>query len=291
MQAVVDLISDDEDTGRPPAPRPFVNGEVFDLISSDDDEAPPPAPAAIPAALAKRKASELNEPSDKKLGKRPVAAAAAAADDDEECMEIDQPEAQPFASGGSGGDAASSAAAGASNEEDDDELQFVGRTGQNALSDFPHARENCLESKWRPGAEANACPNCYCFVCDQPASKCPQWPAHCFATHTQDKWRRAREDWKRHAAAGAPMAAAASASASSSSSSSAAAPSSSSSSPSAGRTMVPREERVRWPAEKILKALEQVYPIEEPDPPGLAPGLSLRPYQRQECVVRRPILP
>ena len=165
-------------------------------------------------------------------------------------------------------------------EDDDEELQFVGRTGQNALSDFPHSRENCLESKWRPGAEAKACANCFCYVCDAPVKQCPQWRTHCAATHTQEKWRRARTEWKASggAAATAPAAAAAASSSSSSSSSAAA---SSSSALMAGHTPTPASEQTRWSAERILKAVEQVYPVEDPDPPGLGPGLSLRPYQRQ----------
>jgi hypothetical protein len=35
------------------------------------------------------------------------------------------------------------------------------------------------------------------------------------------------------------------------------------------------------PCSQILKDIEQVYPIESPDPPGFRKGLSLRPYQRQ----------
>ena len=62
---------------------------------------------------------------------------------DQECMEVEPAPAQPFNRGG----ASSSAAA---NEDDDEDLQFVGRTGLRALSDFPHSRENCLESPWRP---------------------------------------------------------------------------------------------------------------------------------------------
>ena len=34
-------------------------------------------------------------------------------------------------------------------------------------------------------------------------------------------------------------------------------------------------------ADELLAALEAVYPIETPEPPGLLPEIQLRPYQRQ----------
>ena len=34
------------------------------------------------------------------------------------------------------------------NDDDDDDVQCTGRTGDNALSDFPHARENCVAIKF-----------------------------------------------------------------------------------------------------------------------------------------------
>ena len=149
-------------------------GECLDLCTSDEEEVAPAAAVAPP--LAKRKASELNAhdtPSEKFIGKRPAAAvasssaaaasssaaaasssaAAAAAldsDDDEVCMEVEAPVAPAPMTTGGGGSAA--------NDDDDDDLQFVGRTGKNALSDFPHSRENCLESPWK-GNERKACPN------------------------------------------------------------------------------------------------------------------------------------
>ena len=55
-------------------------------------------------------------------------------------------------------------------EEDDDDVMCTGRTGANALSDFPHARENCAAVRFLAGQEHKHCPNCYCYVCDAPGA-------------------------------------------------------------------------------------------------------------------------
>eukprot|EP00966_Prymnesium_polylepis_P091511 2118216-Prymnesium_polylepis.1 len=51
-------------------------------------------------------------------------------------------------------------------DEDDDDVKFVGRTGDLALADFPHARENCAAFKYVQGQEQKCCPNCFCYVCE-----------------------------------------------------------------------------------------------------------------------------
>jgi len=109
---------------------------------------------------------------------------------------------------------------------DDDELQLVGSTGDNALADFPHARENCVLFPFpavgggdgaaargggqRPfgtaeqvAAASKRCPNCYCFVCDVPASECRKWwtatsqrPPHCLATYQSKYWKDRRNRHK-----------------------------------------------------------------------------------------------
>ena len=304
---VINLLDDDDDAVTATAPRRWTgafhgHGETLDLCTSDEEDVAPKPPP-----LAKRKASELNNSasaglSSNALGKRPAVAdqggkpAADAAtvdphnndddgegDDEDLCVEVEPQKAAPVP------------AQAPSDSDRDEDIQFVGRTGMNALADFPHGRENCLESPWKPGSEAKACPNCYCYVCDNVASSCPEWASsHCFATHTVDKWRRMRAAWK--AAGGKPSAAvaaaksgAASSSSSSSSSGSTArfgfsrpgslAPAPSSPPSPVERRYLSREERQRWPAERFLKAIEQVYPIEMPEPAGFA--FTLRPYQRQ----------
>ena len=61
-------------------------------------------------------------------------------------------------------------------------------------------RENCVAHPFQPGKESRRCGNCYCYCCDDHASKCPQWPEHCVATHTLAKWRDARQAWRDAAA-------------------------------------------------------------------------------------------
>ena len=56
----------------------------------------------------------------------------------------------------------------ATGAEDTDDVVFVGRTGDLALSDFPHCRENCVNHKFVPGREAESCSNCFCYVCAPP---------------------------------------------------------------------------------------------------------------------------
>ena len=74
------------------------------------------------------------------------------------------------------------------------DVVLVGQLGQNinALSDFPHARENCGVYKFQSGQEIQRCVNCYCYVCDAIASSCMSWTRHCQATHTKQEWRKER---------------------------------------------------------------------------------------------------
>ena len=66
---------------------------------------------------------------------------------------------------------------------------------RDAARQFPHARENCAEKKWVSGrfkANTEFCGNCFCFVCDGPASACKEWEQHAQATHTASMWRDMR---------------------------------------------------------------------------------------------------
>jgi hypothetical protein len=55
----------------------------------------------------------------------------------------------------------------------DADLEFVGRSGDLALSDFPHSRHNCLNISFATGAEHKFCDHCYCS---------------CRADRIQDAW-------------------------------------------------------------------------------------------------------
>ena len=158
------------------------------------------------------------------------------------------------------------------NDDDDDDVQCTGRTGDNALSDFPHARENCVAIKFVQGQEAKHCANCYCYVCDGPAKECPQWAEHCKASHTSVQWQQKRAQWKaRQSAPPAPAP------------QPAAALDSDYDSDDSDNWGMARWSggEDRWSCEQLLKAIEQVYPVEHAEPKGFAPGMTLRPYQRQ----------
>lgn len=231
--------------------------------------------AAGPATVDQQMRASINAsgPSEKALGKRAAEPSDKAPEgkrvagcskselpvpdsDDDECMEVEHqqtaPALQPSIDGPRG--------------DEDDEVEFTGRTGSIALSDFPHARENCLERPWKLGTEANACPNCYCYVCDDVAKSCPKWTEHCKATHTSAQWRHAREQWKQRAQN--PPAAAGSSSAPA---------------PRVGTpgNRNPAADETRWSMQQLLKGIEQVYPEERAEPTGFAAGYTLRPYQRQ----------
>ena len=156
-------------------------------------------------------------------------------------------------------------AAPAANPDEDEELQFVGRKGEIALSDFPHARQNCVNHRFVAGNEHKHCPQCFCFVCDAPADTCAQWREHCVATHADAKWVEQRKQAQEAAARAAAKAAAASA----------AAASAAGGGPSDGSGVT------ELTCEQLLDAITQVYPHEDKEPEGLAPGTALKPYQKQ----------
>lgn len=127
------------------------------------------------------------------------------------------------------------------------------------------------------GATSNLMPT---DVCDTNASSCPEWKSHCRATHTQRRWVDLRKSWQASRRGGQ------SASGSASSSSAAATTSASGPSSTSPATCGPpkppsrrlsTEERRRWPVDEILKAVEQVYPIEAPEPAGFCSAYRLRP--------------
>ena len=46
--------------------------------------------------------------------------------------------------------------------------------------DMPHARCDCTRvAPFGTGHDLDACPMCYCSVCEVPSSKCESWAAHC----------------------------------------------------------------------------------------------------------------
>lgn len=47
-----------------------------------------------------------------------------------------------------------------------EEVEFLGATGSNPLTDFPHAREHCLVHPFQTDPNRH-CENCFCYVCDK----------------------------------------------------------------------------------------------------------------------------
>ena len=152
-------------------------------------------------------------------------------------------------------------------DDEEQEVQCTGRAGQFALEDFPHARENCGKHAFEPGKEHVHCSNCYCYVCDKPASQCTSWTCgdkHCLATHRDAKYGALRAAMRKAATLLPPPAPRAPAA-------------SSSNAPLPAR----RVSSAGWSCEQVLAGVEQVYPEEAPQPQGLAAGTVLKPYQRQ----------
>lgn len=90
-------------------------------------------------------------------------------------------------------------------QQQDDEVQIVGQTGCNAITDWPHPRESCALKPFVVTDVTQCretCPKCYCYVCDVIASACPAWELHCVATRKNPTWVAERERLK---LGGAPL--------------------------------------------------------------------------------------
>lgn len=77
--------------------------------------------------------------------------------------------------------------------EEDDEVQFEKKEGGVVL---PHMRCHCTEFPFASTNHRDACPQCYCFVCDAPVAKCVAWHAHCHATDVGENaelWKNQRK--------------------------------------------------------------------------------------------------
>ena len=226
----------------------------------------PSSSAAGPSssgAIAKPPVKEEGAP-----GKRKAVAQPVLEEDEDEVMEAAAP-SNPLISG--------------AQDDGDDELTFVGRTGANALEDFPHSRENCVVCRFMPGKEAESCPQCYCYVCDAPVAKCAEWQEHCKAVHTDAKWQAARQAHKASKRAPAPAAAPAAAAPAA-----AAAPSSSSLAVQRMRLIAAVARKRPWSFEKLLKEVEQIYPRHATQPAGLN-HVTLKPYQLQSLAFMQDI--
>jgi len=83
----------------------------------------------------------------------------------------------------------------------DEEIKIIGETGKNPLSEYAHARFDCVTKPFADDPSA-FCSNCYCYVCDVKAADCKRWKlsgesedekeSHCYAESTILKWKRRR---------------------------------------------------------------------------------------------------
>eukprot|EP00037_Helgoeca_nana_P030426 m.375810 g.375810 ORF g.375810 m.375810 type:complete len:1020 (+) comp28186_c1_seq1:26-3085(+) len=187
------------------------------------------------------------------------------------------------AAGGAGAAAAMAVEAAGPAEmcEDDDnvdgEIWVTKDTGGDnqwnvALTIYPHVREHC---KNKPFGTKEFCDNCYCYVCDAPASGCSSWDTHYKATSSTLTWQRARIAKKAGVASSANGGAAALAAA-------AAVYGGHPYGHLYGRRArrQPIEDQAPYNCRELLSRLKQVYPDEIDAPPGLEVE-ELRPYQRQ----------
>lgn len=147
--------------------------------------------------------------------------------------------------------------------DDDEDVAITGSKGKNALQHFLHCRENCVVHLFATDP-AKHCSQCFCMVCDVPASRCAAWPQHCGLKYADPSTQRLRRDARAAAliqqAGGAPAAA----------------------TPAAGAAIAQlTQPDVATSMTALLRAVTQVWPVEALAPPGLAPGTALRPYQRQ----------
>lgn len=144
------------------------SAKVIDLCSEDESSSSSPVPPgeATKKNDARRKASCLDI-------------------DDDECMIVEAP-------------TPTIAAAAFSSTNNDNDLEIIGTTGQNALEDFPHARQDCVIFPMKNKANViKYCKNCYCYICDINASDCTEWDSHCHAKKGDYRWEMKRKQARR----------------------------------------------------------------------------------------------
>lgn len=93
-------------------------------------------------------------------------------------------------------------------EDGDDDLQAVGVIQTAPV--YPHSRAECRQHAFAAETTDKAheqniktCDKCYCFVCDDEASKCSSWESHCMASDKRTAWRNLRT--RKRAKPGQPL--------------------------------------------------------------------------------------
>jgi SNF2 family DNA or RNA helicase len=150
----------------------------------------------------------------------------------------------------------------------------------NSLSDFPHSREHCVEHPVAANPLKH-CVNCYCFVCDQPATACTEWSRHCHARYQDLKWRREREQKKNTITTASASAAATNRSSNATTNP----PAPAQNSLQQAFSLEPIEALGSLPDleehgdDVLLRHIARVHPVEKTPPPSFAS--DLRHYQKQ----------
>lgn len=96
----------------------------------------------------------------------------------------------------------------AQDDDEDCEIEITDSNVTNPFIDYPHQRNLCGVFPFLPLSENGNdvtrnvlfCKNCYCKVCDKPATECQEWANHCHACDTPE-WQLKKLDRKRQAAA------------------------------------------------------------------------------------------
>ena len=233
--------------------------EIIDCTISSDDEAPAPAPA--PKRRVKQQTIGPGGPAEAAahVDKKPrISPEEEEEDDDVEFLD-ENPFAPPPLPEPEADD----------DDDDGEDVAITGSKGQNALQHFPHCRENCVVHLFATDPTKH-CANCFCVVCDVPASRCAVWPQHCRLKYadpsTQSLRKQARAAALLQQAGGAP------------------APTPTPGAvaqPAGGFTRELHQPDAATSMTALLRAVTQVWPVEAPAPQGLAAGTVLRPYQRQ----------
>jgi hypothetical protein len=253
--------------------------DCIDLCSSSDEECAAPTAASVASgggALAGIKPEPAQHVKAELLSKKRQLQNSKGDAVDDDCYVVPPVAKRPTTTGTAAAASASSGAAAAatgdSSADGDDDVTVEGTSGAMSLIDFPHARENCGKHRFELGKYGALCANCYCYVCDVPASDCLTWAAHCSASHSEPRWRKEREHQRtaRSSAAAAlppPVVVAA-----------AAAPIAAAAAPARAR-----RAEAAWSCDRVMREVQQVYPVEvaEPHSAGLLPSVRLRPYQKQ----------
>ena len=133
---------------------------VVDLCTPPPANGPENASVQQPPPAKRRATGASTAPSNRKarVTESVEPASAAVVDSDDDVMEVEAPVRKVVShESQAGGDEPTK-------ENEDDEVSFIGRSGELALSDFPHSRENCVCAPWRAGKEQKHCQNCFCYV-------------------------------------------------------------------------------------------------------------------------------